>query len=71
MDELVFNVARDEDGNFCACAETDGGALCTDGRTLDELLVMIRDVIVLYNEDSEVNVTSFSMRFSSPSEVAA
>ena len=41
------------------------------GISLDELLVMIRDVIVLYNEDSEVKVTSFSLRFGSPSEVAA
>jgi hypothetical protein len=50
MAELVFDVTRDEDGNFCACAQVDGGALCTDGRTLDELVAMVRDVVQLYSE---------------------
>lgn len=60
MAELVFDVTRDEDGNFCACAQTDSGALCTDGRTLDELVAMIHDVVQLYCEDSAAEVASLS-----------
>ncbi|HES57875.1 MAG TPA: hypothetical protein ENO21_00415 [Firmicutes bacterium] len=71
MNELVFNVTRDEDGNLCACAETPQGAIATDARTLDELVAMIRDVMDLYNEDATTKIEAFSLRFSSPTIVAA
>lgn len=71
MAELIFQVTRDEDGNFCACAETADGTLCTNGRTLDELVAMIHDVLCLYCEDCDAKVDSFSLRFTCPSNVAA
>jgi hypothetical protein len=70
MAELQFTVTLDEDGNYCAKASVPGGALFTDAEDMNGLLTMIRDVVALYEEDEEVKVEAFSLRFE-PSSLAA
>jgi hypothetical protein len=45
MSDMVFDVRVDEDSNYCAQAEAEGGALFTDGKDLNELHAMILDLL--------------------------
>jgi hypothetical protein len=71
MPELVFTVTLDEDGNYCAHAQTARGDLLTDARSLDQLYRMIVDLIGLYEDDTQTQVAGFTLRFGTPRGVAA
>lgn len=71
MAEILFVVSMDEDGNYCAVADTPRGQLCTDAKDLNGLYRMILDVLSLYQEDTGTAVSSFALRFATPRGVAA
>lgn len=71
MLELQFEVVLDEEGNYCAHAPVENGELFTDARDLDGLLVMVKDVIALYEEEAGVTVAAFSFHFGSQKGIAA
>ena len=68
---MVFEVQVDEEGNYCAQAETGDSALFTDGKDLNELHAMILDVLRLYELETGVHISSYALRFSASHPVAA
>ncbi len=71
MCEIVFDVELDEDGNYCASAEAGTRALFTDGKDLNELHAMILDILRLFELETDVRVTSYSLRFAESRPAAA
>jgi len=51
MDELIFDVSTDEDGRYVAVARSNG--IATDGATLQELKVQVRDLVGVFYADAE------------------
>jgi predicted RNase H-like HicB family nuclease len=54
MTELHFDVAIDEEGNYCASAKVPDGVLATDAQDVNSLLDMVRDLVALYVEDAGI-----------------
>ncbi len=48
MNELLFQVEPDEDGGYVARTKLATGSIITQGDTLDELKVMIKDAVAGY-----------------------
>lgn len=48
MKELLFQVEPDEDGGYIARTKLVNGSIITQGDTLDELKVMIKDAVAGY-----------------------
>jgi len=71
LSEIVFEVTRDEAGNYCASASTYHGSLNTDAATLDELVAMIADLLALYTEDTGDKVDRIVLRLGVPLSQAA
>lgn len=69
--DVVFDVAADESGGYCAQAKLDNHSLFTEGDTLDELDAMIRDVLRLYASESGNSIASYALRFVPADPVAA
>ena len=69
--DVVFEVAADESGGYCAQAQLGSHSLFTEAETLDELEAMIRDVLRLYAKESGNAVASYSLRFVPANPVAA
>jgi predicted RNase H-like HicB family nuclease len=48
MNELLFQVEPDEDGGYVARTKLHTGSIITQGDTLDELKLMIKDAVAGY-----------------------
>ena len=52
--EIIFEVAEDVDGGFCATAL--GHAIATQGETMEELREMVRDAVKCHCGDGQAGV---------------
>jgi hypothetical protein len=71
MHDIIFDVVLDEDGKYCASAQTPDGLLCTDAPSLDALLPMLADLLALYAEDQTQAMNQITLRLPVPLGQAA
>jgi predicted RNase H-like HicB family nuclease len=55
VNDIVFQVAEDEDGTYCASWDHPrGGGISTQGSDLAELQAMVRDAVLCHFDEGEV-----------------
>jgi predicted RNase H-like HicB family nuclease len=55
VNDIVFQVAEDEDGTYCASWDDPrGGGISTQGSDLAELQAMVRDAVLCHFDEGEV-----------------